>query len=124
MRVLLIASIALSLPLLEVGVRSGVDAAAANGSASPMSLPVLALPALALPEAEASASEIGVGDTLQAIRDVSLDEAVIAEGSKVSVSGKRAVSGAVVVDVALADGHVVKGLPLSQVKQSFRRVAN
>lgn len=114
MRVLLIASIALSLPLLEVGVRSSVDAAAVSDSAC----------ALSLPAAEASASEIGVGDTLQAIRDVSLDEAVIAEGSKVNVSGKRSVSGAVVVDVALADGHVVKGLPLSQVKQSFRRVAN
>lgn len=109
MRVLLIASIALSLPLLEVGVRSSADAVTSQ---------------LALPAAEASASEIAVGDTLQAIRDVSLDEAVIAEGSKVSVSGKRAISGAVVVDVALADGHVVKGLPLSQVKQSFRRVAN
>lgn len=111
MRVLLIASIALTLPLLEVGVRSGVDVDSGGR-------------AFALPAAEASASEIGVGDTLQAIRDVSLDEAVIAEGSKVSVSGKRSVSGAVVVDVALADGHVVKGLPLSQVKQSFRRVAN
>jgi hypothetical protein len=67
-------------------------------------------------------SEIRVGDLLQATRDVSLDEAVIAEGSKVSVSGKRAASGAVVLDVALADGHVVRGVPLNEIRKNFKRV--
>jgi hypothetical protein len=67
-------------------------------------------------------SEIRVGDLLQATRDVSLDEAVIAEGSKVSVSGKRAASGAVVLDVALADGHVVRGVPLTEIRKNFKRV--
>lgn len=68
------------------------------------------------------AREIRVGDTLQAIRDVSLDEAIVAEGSKVNVSGKHAKSGAVLVDVALADGHVVRGVPLAEVQKNFRRV--
>lgn len=74
----------------------------------------------AAPEGEA----IRVGDTLQATRDVSLDDAIIAEGSKVSVSGKRSSSAGVVLDVALADGHVVKGVPLVEIRKSFRRVAN
>lgn len=67
-------------------------------------------------------SEIRVGDLLQATRDVSLDEAVIAEGSKVSVTSKRAASGAVLLDVALADGHVVKGVPLTEIRKNFKRV--
>ncbi len=81
----------------------------------------------ALVERERSPIEgdaIKVGDTLQATRDVSLDEAIIAEGSKVSVSGKRSSSAGVVLDVALADGHVVKGVPLVEIRKSFRRVAN
>lgn len=94
-------------------------------------LAVVALPGSAVaaegseiaPGAIEGAGDFSVGDTLQAIKDVSLDEAVIAEGSKVSISGRRAVAGAVVLDVALADGHVVKGLPLGEVKKSFRRVA-
>jgi hypothetical protein len=68
------------------------------------------------------AADIKVGDQLQAVRDVSLDEAIIAEGSKVSVSGKRKASGKVLLDVALADGHVVKGVPLAEIRKSFRRV--
>ena len=75
----------------------------------------------AVAEAEAG-REIRVGDTLQAIRDVSLDEAVVAEGSKVNVSGKHAKNGSVLVDVALADGHVVRDVPLLEVQKNFRRV--
>ncbi|NUP09238.1 MAG: hypothetical protein HOW73_24570 [Polyangiaceae bacterium] len=67
-------------------------------------------------------ADIKVGDQLQATRDVSLDEAIIAEGSKVSVSGKRSASGHVLLDVALADGHVVRGVPLVEIRKSFRRV--
>ena len=66
--------------------------------------------------------EINVGDLLQATRDVSLDEAVVAAGSKVSVSGKRSTGGRVLLDVALADGHVVKGVPLVEIRKSFRPV--
>ncbi len=69
------------------------------------------------------ASDIKVGDLLEAVRDVSLDEAIIAEGSKVSVSGKRTASGSVLLDVALADGHVVRGVPLVEIRKSFRRIA-
>jgi len=67
-------------------------------------------------------TEISVGDLLQATRDVSLDEAVIAAGSKISVSGKRKTGGRVLLDVALADGHVVKGVPLVEIRKSFRPV--
>ncbi len=77
------------------------------------------VPAVAVAEA---GREIKVGDTLQAIRDVSLDEAIVAEGSKVNVSGKHAKNGGVLVDVALADGHVVRGVPLLEVQKNFRRV--
>jgi hypothetical protein len=69
------------------------------------------------------ASDIKVGDMLQATKDVSLDSAVIAEGSKISVSAKKSANGRVILDVALADGHVVKGVPLAEIKKSFRRVA-
>lgn len=73
-------------------------------------------------DARVERGDIRVGDLLQAVRDVSLDEAVIAEGSKVSVSGKRSASGRVLLDVALADGHVVRGVPLAEIRKSFRRV--
>jgi hypothetical protein len=63
-----------------------------------------------------------VGDQLQATKDVELDEATIAEGSKVSVSGVRRASGRVLLDVALADGHVVRNVPLATIAQSFRRI--
>lgn len=76
-------------------------------------------PSVAVAEA---GREIRVGDTLQAIRDVSLDEAVVAEGSKVNVSGKHAKNGNVLVDVSLADGHVVRGVPLVEVQKNFRRI--
>jgi hypothetical protein len=69
------------------------------------------------------AGDIKVGDMLQATKDVSLDSAVIAEGSKISVSAKKSANGRVILDVALADGHVVKGVPLAEIKKSFRRVA-
>jgi hypothetical protein len=69
------------------------------------------------------AGDIRVGDMLQATKDVSLDSAVIAEGSKISVSAKKSANGRVILDVALADGHVVKGVPLAEIKKSFRRVA-
>ena len=48
----------------------------------------------------------------------------MAEGSKVQVSGRRVTKAGVTVDVALADGHVVKGLALPEVQKNFRRVEN
>ena len=67
-------------------------------------------------------ASLQVGDQLQATKDVELDEATIAEGSKISVSGVRRASGRVLLDVALADGHVVRNVPLTTIAQSFRRV--
>lgn len=75
--------------------------------------------------AEARADEqVKVGASLQAVADVSLDEATIAKGSKVSVSAKKVVNGRVFVDVALADGHVVRAVPLPEIQKSFRVVTS
>ncbi len=75
----------------------------------------------AIPVARADAAAVQVGDVLQATEDVSLDEAVIREGSKISVSKKAKVAGRVVLDVVLADGHVVRGVSLTAILKSFRR---
>lgn len=66
--------------------------------------------------------EIKIGDQLMAIGEVSLDEARLVRGSKISVSGKTVASGKVFLDVALADGHVVKAVPMAEIRKNFRRV--
>jgi hypothetical protein len=77
----------------------------------------------ATPAAEASKEKtVEVGDVLRATTDVSLDEAVIRKGSKVSVSRKSRAAGRVYLDVALADGHVVRAVPLANIVKSFERV--
>lgn len=63
-----------------------------------------------------------VGARLVAVTDVELDEAVVRAGSHVSVVGRKAKAGRVLIDVALADGHVVRGVPLQQLRSSFRVV--
>ena len=61
-----------------------------------------------------------VGARLVAVVDVELDEAVVRAGSHVSVVARKAKAGRVLLDVALADGHVVRGVPLHQLRSSFR----
>jgi hypothetical protein len=73
-------------------------------------------------EAKVEGADISVGDTLQALHDVELDEAIIAKGSKISVSGLKRAGGRVLLDVALADGHVVRAVPLSNIRTNFQRV--
>jgi hypothetical protein len=87
----------------------------------------LAVPAvtqvLAEPAAQADdRGDLAVGTELQATTDVTLHQAEIAKGSRVSVT-KLMVRGGKVdgVSVALADGHVVK-VTLSQVHTFFRVV--
>jgi prepilin-type processing-associated H-X9-DG protein len=65
---------------------------------------------------------IGVGTELMATSDVTLHQAEIAKGSRVSVT-KLSESGGRVesVNVALADGHVVK-VTIAQVHTFFRVV--
>lgn len=94
--------------------RSPVSLSGEDGALS-MSL------AFIVPEAQAG-GEIRVGDELMAIDDVSLDEARICKGSKVSVSGRAVRSGKVFLDVALADGHVVRAVPMVEIWRSFRVV--
>lgn len=72
--------------------------------------------------ARVSGADFKVGDVLEALDDVSLDEAVVAKGSKISVSARRRALNKVMFDVALADGHVVKGVPLADIAKNFRRV--
>lgn len=72
--------------------------------------------------AEASKG-VQVGDQLEAIVDVELDEALIRKGSKVSVSRRSVAGGRVLLDVALADGHVVRAVPLAEIMKTFRRVS-
>ena len=79
-------------------------------------------PSKAEPSRIEKKDDIAVGDTLQATRDVELDEAIIAKGSKVSVSGRKSAGGRVLLDVALADGHVVRSVPLAAIRTSFQRV--
>jgi hypothetical protein len=107
-----ISAAALAFALSFVGVAETSELGASHGEQ------------LELGVAPASASERGfrVGDLLQAIEDVELDEATIASGSKVSVRAQKKVGGRVLLDLALADGHVVRAIPLTTLRGSFRRV--
>ena len=71
-------------------------------------------------KAHAEESVPAVGARLVAVVDVELDEAVVRAGSHVSVVARKAKAGRVLLDVALADGHVVRGVPLQQLRSSFR----
>jgi len=86
--------------------------------AVPASLTVEA--ALGSAVAFADEAEIAVGTELVALADVSLHKAEIAKGSRVSVTKLVIRQGHVDgVDVALADGHVVK-VTMSTVRSYFR----
>lgn len=93
------------------------SSASADVEIAPLSQPAPASDA-SRPEKRAT---IEVGDVLQAKEDVELDEAVIMKGSKISVSRKSKAAGRVLLDVALADGHVVRGVPLTNILKSFER---
>jgi prepilin-type processing-associated H-X9-DG protein len=89
-------------------------------------LAVAAVPAAAaLPGQQALADEerpIDVGTELMATSDVTLHTAEIAKGSRVSVTKLSRTGGQVeAVNVALADGHVVK-VTMAQVHTFFRVV--
>jgi ribosomal protein L21 len=87
----------------------------------------LALPASVIVEASLGSSvahadedAITVGTELVATADVSLHKAEIVKGSRVSVTKLRMHEGRVDgVDVALADGHVVK-VTMTTVRSYFR----
>lgn len=72
--------------------------------------------------AHAQDAEIKIGANLRAIQSVSLDDAVLAVGDQISVTAMRIQGGAVFLDVSLADGHVVKTVPIEQIRKSFRVV--
>jgi hypothetical protein len=68
----------------------------------------------------AEGSDVRVGDRLVAVVDVELDAAVVRAGSHVSVVARKKREGRLTFDVALADGHVVKAVPLQRLRSSFR----
>lgn len=72
--------------------------------------------------ARAQDAEIKIGANLRAIQSVSLDDAVLAIGDQISVTARQVRGGAVFLDVSLADGHVVKGVPIDEIRKSFRLV--
>jgi hypothetical protein len=75
---------------------------------------------MAVREASAESNELRVGDRLVAVMDVELDQAIVKAGSAVSVVGRKKRAGNVLFDVALADGHVVKGVPQIRLRNAFR----
>ena len=82
----------------------------------------LALLATGITEARAEEDAISIGTELMATSDVTLHRAEIARGSKVSVTKLNLREGKLdSVNVALADGHVVK-MPLVAVRSYFRVV--
>jgi hypothetical protein len=87
---------------------------------------VAAVPAAGALGGVAQAAEedpIDVGTQLMATTDVTLHQAEIAKGSKVSVTKLSKSAGRIEgVSVALADGHVVK-VTIAQVHTFFRVVA-
>lgn len=98
----------------------------------PRIVAVLALAALAPPMIDAALGDniaraeeddaLAVGTELMATADVTLHKAEIMRGSKVSVTKLYVHDGKLDgVNVALADGHVVK-MPLAAVRSYFRVV--
>jgi hypothetical protein len=81
-------------------------------------------PMLAVAREHGQDQDVAVGAELLAIRDVTLHRAEIARGSRVSVTGVIQHDGHIdAVEVALADGHVVK-LSAALVHASFRVVGD
>ena len=75
-------------------------------------------------EARAEEDAIAVGTELMATSDVTLHQAEIVRGSKVSVTKLNVREGKLdSINVALADGHVVK-MPLMAVRSYFRVVTD
>ncbi len=73
-------------------------------------------------EARAEEDPIAVGTELMATSDVTLHQAELVRGSRVSVTKLNLRDGKLdSVNVALADGHVVK-MPLAAVRSYFRVV--
>lgn len=96
-------------------------AALAVAVAAPIDSRSLSSGVVAIAEAHADEGAPSVGARLVAVVDVELDQAVVKAGSSVSVVGRKARAGRLMFDVALADGHVVRGVPLRQLQASFRQ---
>ncbi len=72
-----------------------------------------------------SASDIAVGTQLQATEDVQISRAEIARGSKVSVTNVVVRQGdPTSVDIALADGQVLKKVGIGTIRNYFRVVGS
>ena len=66
-----------------------------------------------------------VGTELMAMDDIRLARAEVAKGAKVSITKLLVRQGSVAsVDVALADGHVIKKVALTTIRDFFRIVSD
>jgi hypothetical protein len=91
---------------------AGARAEAAS-EAAPLSTPV-----------STPRGRLAAGATLEAVRDVALEEVQLVKGSKVRVVRIEENKGRpVAVDVELKDGYVLKGVSYSKVAANFRPVA-
>jgi len=73
-------------------------------------------------EARAEVSDVTVGTALLAVSDVTVKRAAIRKGSRVVVTGVRDSHGRTLVDLELADGHVLRRVMMSSIRDSFRVV--
>jgi hypothetical protein len=84
---------------------------------------LLAAPVLAGPPAPRPTPPLGRGAQLVAVRDVDLRDVQISQGSHVVVVEVARQDGTpVAVSLELKDGHVVRGVPIHIIEQSFRRL--
>jgi len=74
-------------------------------------------------DARADVPAITVGTALLAVSDVTVKRAAIRKGSRVTVTGVRDSHGRTLVDLELADGHVLRRVMMSSILASFRVVA-
>jgi hypothetical protein len=86
-------------------------------------------PVVAQKEASADTSSfleaLTVGAELMAMDDIRLARADIAKGAKVSISKLLVRQGRIAsVDVVLADGHVIKKVALTTIRDFFRVVSD
>lgn len=73
-------------------------------------------------EARANDAPITVGTSLLAVSDVTLKRAAIRKGSRVVVTSVVDSHGRTLVDLELADGHVLRRIMMSSIRASFRVV--
>jgi hypothetical protein len=103
--------------------RLGLIFAAALAGALAFSAPFETRPGNEWVRSAHADEDVAVGTALLALKDVRLQAAAIKKGSTVTVRGVvRTEQGRTLLDVELADGHVLRGVQLSSIRSAFRVV--